>query len=144
VRRGVTDVSLSGGRFGAVRLMPGEDLAAGLDAIRAAMDAPAAAVVTCVGSLTRAVLRFADRVSATEVAGPLEIVSLTGTLDPAGHHLHATVSDADGGVTGGHVLPGCIVRTTAEVVLVALDDLAFGRAPCPVSGHRELTVGPAR
>lgn len=130
----------SPGTFAALRLMPGDDLAAGLDTARAALDAPAAAVVTCVGSLTAAALRFADRPGATTVPGPLEIVALTGTLDPGGHHLHASVSDATGRVTGGHVLPGCTIRTTAEIVLLTLDELAFDRAPCDRSGYRELTI----
>lgn len=130
----------SRGRFAAARLMPGEDLREGLAAIRSGLDARAAAVVACVGGLSEARLRFAGRDGGATVPGPLEIVSLTGTLDPEGMHLHLSVSDAEGRVTGGHVLPGCLVRTTAEVVVALLDDLAFARAPCPASGWRELAV----
>jgi predicted DNA-binding protein with PD1-like motif len=131
----------SGGNFAVLRLMPGEDLLAGLDRAIGASGARAGAVGACVGSLTRAVLRLAGRDAGTLVEGPLEIVALSGTLEPGGRHLHAAVADADGRVTGGHVLPGCTVRTTAEIVLLTLDDLTFGRAPCPVSGYRELTIG---
>lgn len=131
----------SRGGFAALRLRPGEDLGPALDRAFAETGARAGAVAACVGSLTEAVLRFAGREAGTRVAGPLEIVSLSGTLDPGGHHLHLAVSDDAGRVTAGHLLAGCPVRTTAEVVLVTLDDLTFGRAPCPLSGWRELTIG---
>ena len=49
----------------------------------------------------------------TELTRP----SLTGTLSPTGHHLHMSISDRDCRTYGGHVLEGCIVRTTAELVL---------------------------
>ena len=130
----------SGGRFVALRLRPGDDLLEGLEAARAEMGATAAALVTCVGSLTAARLRFAGRPEGSALEGPFEIVSLTGTLDPGGRHLHAALSDAEGRVVGGHLMLGCPVRTTAEIVMVLLDDLRFARRPCPLSGHRELDI----
>ena len=54
------------------------------------------------------------------------------------------VSDADGRVFGGHVAPGCIVRTTAEILLAVLDDVRFERAPDPATGHAELVIRPRR
>ena len=130
----------SGGRFAALRLCPGDDLIGGLEAALAEMGAQAAALVTCVGSLTEASLRFADRPDGTALEGPFEIVSLIGTLEPAGWHLHAALSDAEGRVVGGHLMPGCPVRTTAEIVMVLLDDLRFARRLCPLSGYRELDI----
>ena len=63
----------------ALRLIPGDDLKESLDrAVAQAIDA--AAVVTCVGSLEQAMIRFAGAEQATRVPGPLEIVSLVGTL----------------------------------------------------------------
>jgi predicted DNA-binding protein with PD1-like motif len=130
----------SRGSFAALRLRPGDDLIEALDRARRDMDASAVCVTACVGSLTEVRLRFADRDEGTLVPGPLEIVGLSGTLDPDGRHLHAIVSDAEGRVIGGHLMPGCPVRTTAEIVLLSLDDLTFGRAPCPLSGYTELTI----
>jgi len=46
-------------------------------------------------------------------------------------------------VRGGHVAPGCIVRTTAEVLLVLLPDWHFSRAPDPTTGWAELAIGRA-
>ena len=140
---GAPDVLASRGTFAVFRLRPGDDVGAGLRDALAAMQASAMAVVTCVGSLRSASIRYADRMEGTRHEGRFEIVSLNGTVDPAGLHVHVAISDEHGRVVGGHLLPGCTVRTTAEVVVVALADLAFARAPCPLSGHRELTVAPA-
>ena len=55
-------------------------------------------------------------------------------------HLHAAVADADGRVTGGHVAAGCVVRTTAEVLVVLLPAWHFERAPDATTGYDELVV----
>jgi predicted DNA-binding protein with PD1-like motif len=78
----------------------------------------------------------------TALDGPFEILALNGTLGPEGAHLHAALADADGRVTGGHVLAGCVVHTTVELAIGVLPDLAFGRRPDPDTGHDELTVAP--
>ena len=45
--------------------------------------------------------------------GHFEIVSLVGTIDPDGqHHLHISISDAEGDVFGGHVFAEHIIYTT--------------------------------
>ncbi|WP_246003761.1 PPC domain-containing DNA-binding protein [Histidinibacterium lentulum] len=132
--------SAEAARFDAVRLRPGEDLRQALEARFARSGAAAGAVIACAGSLTRAVLRYADRDEGTEVPGPLEIVSLSGTLSPDGPHLHLAVSDRDGAMRGGHLLAGCEVRTTAEVVLWLGGDMVFAREPDEVTGARELVV----
>ena len=41
---------------------------------------------------------------------------------------------------GGHVAPGCIVRTTAEVLLALLPDWAFAREHCALTGYDKLVV----
>lgn len=130
----------SAGRFHAVRLMPGQNLT---DGLRAACPG-SGAVVTCVGSLSRVAIRHADRDAATVYEGRFEIVSLTGTIGPDGQHLHIAIADGAGQVRGGHLMAeGSAIYTTAEIVLVRLTDLRFGRADCPVSGFRELVVTPA-
>jgi hypothetical protein len=53
------------------------------------------------------------------------------------------VSDAAGTVVGGHVAPGCIVRTTAEVLLVLLPQHRFSREPDAATGYAELVIRPA-
>jgi hypothetical protein len=124
----------------ALRLSPGDDLRAALDAALVAHGGQAAFVVTGIGSLREARLRFAGRAAPHHVVGDLEILTLAGTLGRGGSHLHASLADADGRVLGGHVAPGCIVRTTAEVLLALLDDVTFTREPDPATGYAELTI----
>ena len=100
-------MAVSRGTFGAVRMRPGEDLIDGLHAFREEMAAEAMAVVSCVGSLADVVLRHAGRDAGTRMEGAFEIVSLVGTVDPEGHHLHLSIADGDGRVTGGAPDAGC-------------------------------------
>jgi len=140
----------SSGRFVAVRLQPGQDLKSGLmDVVRNA-GFNAAAVVTCVGSLTSATLRLAsataeNRDQLLKVHGQTEIVSLVGTFGRSANgqvacHLHACLADAEGKTVGGHVVSDCFVFTTAEIVLVELSDLAFKREFDPRTGFEELNI----
>lgn len=133
-------VPLSHGRYAALRLKPGEDPVAALRALQVQTGAQAMALVTCVGSLTRAVIRHANRPEGTVYRGHYEITSLVGTIDPLAEHLHLTITDGEGRAFGGHLLPGSAVYTTAEIVVVLLEELSFARAPCPYSGYDELVI----
>ena len=125
-----------------LRLNPGDDLRAALDAALAALGAEAAFVLAGIGSLREARVRLAGREAPHHVVGDLEILTLAGTLGAGGSHLHASLADADGHVLGGHVAPGCIVRTTAEILLAVLDDVAFTREPDPATGYAEFAIRP--
>ena len=85
-------------------------------------------------------IRFAGAPACTELRGDLEILSLGGSLSPDGPHLHIAVSDASGRVTGGHMGPGCVVRTTAEVMVLLLPGHRFSREHDPATGFKELFV----
>jgi hypothetical protein len=54
--------------------------------------------------------------------------------------LHASLADARGRVIGGHVSAGCIVRTTAEVLVAFLDGWTFTRPHDAATGYRELSI----
>ncbi len=125
-----------------IRLSPGDDLRAALDAALAASGAEAAFVVSGIGSLREARVRFAGRDTPHHAVGDLEILTLSGTLGSGGSHLHASLSDTDGRVFGGHVAPGCVVRTTAEILLVVLDDVRFAREHDVQTGYAELRITP--
>ena len=99
---------------------------------------PGAAVVSAVGSLTEAHIRFADQQVAKRVKGPLEVVSLSGTLGPDGPHLHLSVSDHKGRTRGGHLAKGSSVYTTLELVILVFDDVTMTRPVDPVTGYGEL------
>ena len=123
-----------------IRLSPGVDLRHALEDAAHAQSADSAFVVAGIGSLTQARLRFAGEPIDTVVAGPLEILSLSGCLTPTGAHLHMAVSDASGRVYGGHVTYGNVVRTTAEVLLALLPDWTLAREPDATTGFSELVV----
>jgi predicted DNA-binding protein with PD1-like motif len=125
-----------------IRLRPQQDLRCALESILAEHQLSAAFVLQGIGSLSTAKIRFAGMDEATELHGDLEILTLAGSLSPSGVHLHIAVSDAQGRVLGGHVAPGCIVRTTAEILVALLPDHEFSRAPDPESGWDELVVRP--
>ena len=128
-----------------LRLLPGQDLRAALEAALAEQGAGAAFVLQGIGSLSVAQLRLAGAGQATELRGDLEILALAGSIAPDGAHLHMAIADAQGRVLGGHVAAGCIVRTTAEVLLAVLPDHQFSRELDGAgSGFRELVVRPHR
>jgi len=133
---------MHGGALEAVplRLRPGVDLRGGLGEFAAQHALHAAFVLSGIGSLARARLRFASQPEATVLEGDLELLSLAGSLAADGMHLHAAIADAQGRVYGGHVAPGCIVRTTAELLVVALGGWRFRREADAATGYRELHV----
>ena len=114
----------------------------------------AACMVTCVGSLRKATLRMANASKAPDGGNAsgsgnevvtrserFEIVSLVGTFAEDGRcHLHASLSDANGQLWGGHVVGGMEVFTTAEVVLAECSGLAFTREHDAQTGYDELVV----
>ncbi len=124
----------------AFRLGPGADLKKELSRIARDNDLRAGVVLTCVGSLTRAVIRLADQPGATTFDGKHEIVSLVGTLTLEGEHLHIAVSDSTGRTIGGHLMEGSLVYTTAEIAVGELTALAFSRELDPKSTYQELAI----
>jgi predicted DNA-binding protein with PD1-like motif len=123
-----------------LRLNPGDDLRAALDAALVARGGAAAFVVAGIGSLSTAGLRFAGVEKPERLVADLEILTLSGSLSPDGSHLHMSISDATGHVWGGHVAPGCIVRTTAEVLIAWLPDWRFSRDQDARTGYAELSI----
>jgi predicted DNA-binding protein with PD1-like motif len=128
----------------AFRILPGEDLKEQIELRVKANGWKAAALVSAVGSLLEAQIRFANQPEAYFIPGKLEIVSLSGTLSNEGSHLHIAVADSTGRTFGGHLMPGCRVYTTAEIVIALLKDLEFRRETDPAYGYRELKIYPKK
>ena len=129
-----------------LRLLPGDDLRASLEStfasISKAQGIEAACIVSAVGNLSRAVLRYADKPTGTDINASLELLMLSGTLSPNGAHVHASVADEQGEVKGGHLMPGCIVRTAVEVVIALLPGWEFRRELDAATGFNELAARP--
>lgn len=119
----------------ALRLLPGDDLRGTLEA-----GGRTGFAVVGIGSLVHAQLRFAGESGPTRIDGPLEILTLSGSLTPAGAHLHASVSDASGRVLGGHFCAGCEVLTTAELLIAPLPTGSLSRAFDAATGYAELVI----
>ncbi len=125
----------------ALRLDPGDDLRAAVVAALVASGHQAGFVLQGIGSLNVAQLRYAGMAQPDALRGDLEILSLAGSISADGAHLHMSVSDAQGRVLGGHVCAGCIVRTTAELLLALLPGQRFTRVLDPRTGYPELNIG---
>jgi uncharacterized protein len=128
------------GRFFAFRLTPHADLRRSLAAFAAENHIQAGAVVTCVGSLEQLNLRFANQSEGTTKSGHFEIVSLVGTFSEKAAHIHISVADNAGAMLGGHLLENNLVYTTAEIVVVELLGVEFGREKDATYGYDELVI----
>ncbi|WP_319760153.1 PPC domain-containing DNA-binding protein [Maridesulfovibrio sp.] len=123
-----------------IRLHPGQDLLSELDRLVADNQIKAACILTCVGSLTQAVLRFANQNESKKLEGFFEIVSLTGVLSEHGSHYHIAIADEEGRTYGAHLLEGCKIYTTAEIVIGICSGTEFLRTFDPQTGYPELEI----
>lgn len=122
------------------RLKPDELLFERIQAFVEEKGIEAGVILGCVGSLTRAAIRYANQEVITFLEGKFEIVSMTGTVSLHGSHVHLSVSDGKGRTYGGHLSDGCHVYTTAEIIIGEVEDVVYLREMCPESGYPELVV----
>ncbi|OQV18477.1 putative Bifunctional protein GlmU [Hypsibius exemplaris] len=130
-----------------LRLHPGQEIKSTLEQYVKENDLKAAFIITAVGSVTKATLRFAHdfKTGINEIRTfhrHLEILSLVGTLND-GSHLHISLSDKEGrfgNVIGGHVMGDLIVFTTCEVVIGNTVGLTVHRPFDKATGFPELAV----
>ena len=135
------------------RLMPGEDLFAGLVNIAKDHGIERGAILSAIGSLkdvafvnvrphTAIPVPKEDMIQIDE-AGPFELLSLEGNFFPSLEggdpviHLHAILGTSSGSVTGGHLLKATVF-TTAEIVLGSLAGSAVFKAMSDVTQRMEL------
>ena len=124
----------------AFRLLPGQDLRKEIEEAVHRQGIRAGWIVTAVGSLAGYNLRFANQTQGTTGSGHFEIVSLVGTLSVHGCHLHTCLSDDQGQTIGGHLLEGCKVYTTAEIVIAGTDKYVFTRENDGSTPWKELQI----
>ena len=122
------------------RLEPDADIRRDLERLVKRDNMAAAVVLGAVGSLSNVCLRFAGQNRHTTLKGSHEILTLSGTLGEGGVHLHMSVADEAGECKGGHVVYGCRVNTTLELVLGLLPDVSFLREMDEKTGYKELKV----
>jgi predicted DNA-binding protein with PD1-like motif len=124
----------------ASRFSPGEDLRDAIERLGHEHHVEAGCILSAVGSLSVATLRLAGAETFTTLAGPFEIVSLSGTVSPSGVHLHLSLAGADGKAMGGHLVHGCVVHTTVEIVVADMTGVRFLRLPDATTGYNELNI----
>lgn len=78
-------------------------------------------VLSVVGNLSQAAFQCPGQSTPTLVRGELEIITLQGTIAPAGVHLHLSLSDGNCEVWGGHLEPGTLVLKGADVLVGLLE-----------------------
>jgi len=122
------------------RLKSVQDLFDSIESVVREKQIEAGCVLSGIGSLTHFTVRLADREILTEYEGHFEIVSLAGLVSVHGSHLHISVSDGDGKTIGGHLVSGCKIYTTAEIVLAKFTDVIYKREFAQDSGYDELVV----
>jgi len=123
-----------------IRLKPKEDLKASLDNFIAKHHIKAACIITCAGSLEKAVIRYANKSESETLIDKFEIVSLTGTIAESGSHIHISISDGTGKTIGGHLKEGSLIYTTAEIVLGIMPNVEYNRELDITYGYNELTI----
>ena len=124
----------------AFRLKPGEDLKPAIQQFVKDKVIQAGWISTCVGSLTNYTIRFANQPNGSSDSGHFEIVSLTGTVSVNGSHLHISLSDSTGKTIGGHLMDGCKIYTTAEIVILSSNEFIFKREKDGTTPWEELQV----
>lgn len=125
-----------------LRLEPGEDLKKTLLSWVKEKNIQAGFCVSVLGSLNQACLRTAGANESLCLDGPLEILSLNGTISTNGAHLHICLSDSKSHTFGGHLLEGSIIFTTVEILIIEFLDIEFSRKLDLNTGYQELNFRP--
>lgn len=135
------------------RLMPGEDLFAGLERISKEHGIERGMIISAIGSLKNVFfvnvktsihlpVRSED-ILEIEEAGPVELLSLEGNFFPSEKegnpvfHLHAIIGSPSGTVMGGHLLKADVFTTT-EIFIGKIVGSSVYKAKSDVTGRMEL------
>ena len=122
------------------RLRPGQNFREEIDKYVSEHNIRAGIILTCVGNLTKAILRMANAEVIKTWEGSFEIISVVGTVEAGNSHIHVCLSDEAGNTFGGHVKDGSVVGITAEVAIGEIEDLEFSREFDESTGYKELIV----
>lgn len=133
------------GRVLAVRMAPGDDLFGTTLKICREKGVKAGVILSAAGSLQKAVLRnvwkYPNPFPVTDgcrmftpVNGPLELLQMSGNVTQTEQgepflHAHVTISLGRPEATcyGGHLVEGCTIFTTCELMIAELENIALMR-----------------
>ena len=120
------------------RLCRGDDLLLSLQRIAREEQLELAVVLSGVGCVSRGRVRDASGVTVREICEPCEIVSATGTVSAARCHVHVSFAKEDLSTVGGHLMEGCIINTTCELVLGVVEGWRCGVEQDEETGYDEI------
>jgi predicted DNA-binding protein with PD1-like motif len=135
------------------RLMPGEDLFAGLKKIANDHGIERGIIISAIGSLKNVVFRNVktniaipvklENTNKIEEVGPFELLSLEGNIFPPEDekdpiiHLHVMLGSPSGSVMGGHLFKATVF-TTAEIFIGKIVGSSVYKAKSDMTGLMEL------
>ena len=99
-----------------LHLEPGQDLRLSLSEV-ALQKQISGFLLGVVGNLSKASFQCPGRDKPTVLVGELEIITLNGTFDADGVHLHLSLSDGACQVWGGHLENGSLISKGADLLL---------------------------
>ena len=121
-----------------VRLRRGADLLESIEKLCTENAIKAGVLLSAVGCVSRGRVRDAGGVNIVDIAEPLEIVSLMGTVSNMRCHLHVSFSKEDLSVVGGHLVEGCIINTTCELIIGEMENFVYDVELDEETGYDEL------
>ncbi len=104
-----------------LKLETGRDLLISLQEI-AKKENKAGYILSVVGNLSKARIQCPGKKQSTLINNTLEIISLNGTIDPSGCHIHISFSDGNCNVWAGHLKEGTIIHKAADMLIGFLDE----------------------
>lgn len=125
-----------------LRLKPNQDLRQSLKNFANEENIKAGFILSAIGSLKQAKIRFANQSNSILLTDKFEILSLNGTIATSGVHLHIAISDKQGKTIGGHLDNECIIYTTAEIIIGTTEEFIFNRTIDEQTGYKELEIIP--
>lgn len=120
------------------RLHRGDDLLIEIKALCVENNIAAGVALSGVGCVSRARIRDASGINIREINRHMEIVSLNGTVSAARCHLHIALSAEDLSTYGGHLVEGCIINTTCELVIGILEGVRYDMEQDKETGYDEI------
>ena len=120
------------------RLRRGDDLLRSIEKIAEEEQLELAVILSAVGCVSRACVRDASGVTVRDIKEDCEIVSATGTVSRKRCHIHVSFSKEDLSTVGGHLMEGCIINTTCELVLGVVDGWHCGVEQDEETGYDEI------
>lgn len=124
----------------AVRLKRGTDLLQAIEEFCVENAIKAGVVLSGVGCVTKGRVRDASGVTIVDIDEHMEIVSLMGTVSKKRCHLHVSFAKEDLSVVGGHLVAGCIINTTCELVIGEMENYVYDVEFDEETGYNELVV----